>query len=147
MQKGAIALIDALGFRGIWQRHDPAEVLKFLEDLSGAVDAALAGGDPEAGPAFRFSAAFLSDTIAIGLATDGSKPAGALLALAGVVRNVMVLAAISHVPMLYRLLLESRGGGSRSVTPRHGRGEAEGDEASNPVVGADGIGGHEAELS
>jgi hypothetical protein len=31
MQEGAVALIDALGFRGIWNRHTPDEVLNEMK--------------------------------------------------------------------------------------------------------------------
>ena len=40
-----------------------------------------------------------------------------------------------------------RGGGSGGVTARHGRRDAEGEEASNPIVVADGVGDHEAQLA
>ena len=45
------------------------------------------------------------------------------------------------------LFVESRGRGSCGVTAGHGRRDAEGEEAPNPVVVADGIGGHEAQLA
>ena len=33
MYPGAIALIDALGFRGIWDRHEPDDVLIELKTM------------------------------------------------------------------------------------------------------------------
>lgn len=33
MNTGAVALIDAMGFRGIWGRHKPEEVLRALKDM------------------------------------------------------------------------------------------------------------------
>jgi hypothetical protein len=32
MKTGAVALIDALGFRGIWERHNPDEILNALRN-------------------------------------------------------------------------------------------------------------------
>jgi hypothetical protein len=49
--------------------------------------------------------------------------------------------------MEIRLFVESGGGRSGGLTARHGRRDAEGEEAPNAIVGADGIGGHEAQLS
>jgi hypothetical protein len=48
---------------------------------------------------------------------------------------------------VFRLFVESGGGGSRRLTPGHGRRDAEGEEATNAIVGADGIGRHEAEFA
>jgi len=46
-----------------------------------------------------------------------------------------------------RLFLESGGGRSGGLTPRHGGVMPEGEEAPNAIVGTDGIGGHEAQLA
>ncbi len=36
MRKGAFAMFDALGTRGIWQRHEPSKVLAKFEQLERA---------------------------------------------------------------------------------------------------------------
>jgi hypothetical protein len=30
IREGAVAIVDALGFRGIWRDHDPSDVVKVL---------------------------------------------------------------------------------------------------------------------
>src|ERR1700691_4654697 len=45
------------------------------------------------------------------------------------------------------LFLEGGGGGSCGLTPGHGWRDAESEEASNPILAADGIGDHEAQLA
>jgi hypothetical protein len=41
MDIGAVAVLDALGFKGIWQRHDPNAVLQRMEQLGASARAAM----------------------------------------------------------------------------------------------------------
>src|ERR1019366_2519794 len=47
----------------------------------------------------------------------------------------------------WRLFVESGGSGSCGVTSGHGGRDAEGEEAANAIVVADGVGGHEPQLA
>src|ERR1019366_1441407 len=47
----------------------------------------------------------------------------------------------------FRLFVESGGSGSCGVTSGHGGRDAEGEEAANAIVVADGVGGHEPQLA
>lgn len=54
---------------------------------------------------------------------------------------------VVFVPGNIRLFVERRGEQSSGLTARHGRRNAEGEEAPNAIIGADGIGHHEAQLA
>jgi len=105
MKEGAVALIDALGFRGIWRRSPPDQVLNKLSGMKGRVEADLAhiGSQPE----MQFEAAFLSDTIAIALALPDTVPAKDRAALSviyvtDIVARILYYAANGPVPLAYR---------------------------------------------
>ena len=71
MNTGAVALIDALGFRGIWERHNPDDVLAALRTLKDWMEARIqAQFSPQ--PWIQCHVAFLSDTIAVSMALDES---------------------------------------------------------------------------
>lgn len=77
MRRGALAMIDALGFKGIWQRENADEVMRKMKALPTAADVIMAGFqhafsklsartvDP------HFSYTFLSDTIVVAAWVDG----------------------------------------------------------------------------
>src|SRR5271155_4057374 len=76
MRKGAFAMFDALGTRGVWRRHDPAKVLAKFERLEREFNALLQ--KELGGPNFEgirnddniiedISIAFLSDTVIVGV--------------------------------------------------------------------------------
>jgi hypothetical protein len=76
MHVGAISIIDALGFKGIWQRHDVDAVLESMHDLRKHIVAtaesvtkhlAKFGGPGRLNHAPQGTARFLSDTIVIAL--------------------------------------------------------------------------------
>lgn len=70
MQSGALAFIDALGFKGIWQRTDPEELLDKLRQTLRHTQATVDDwNDLPAAKEQRVSqkAAFLSDTVVIGV--------------------------------------------------------------------------------
>jgi len=79
MKQGALAVFDALGFKGIWKENEPEGILEKLDGLARATethldrmvsknreDRLLISNDPNH-HFHRLHATFLSDTIAIGL--------------------------------------------------------------------------------
>lgn len=66
MQSGALAFLDCLGFKGIWNKHAPEAVIAKLET---ARDEALSQTAhlPSWFPAVQLQMAFLSDTIVVGV--------------------------------------------------------------------------------
>ncbi|MGA3123705.1 MAG: hypothetical protein ABSF69_23320 [Polyangiaceae bacterium] len=84
MRRGAIALIDVLGFKGIWRRHPEEAVIRSMQALLDASqdDARLA--TKGAGNVIDFIApVFLSDTVAFGLAAKPVEQANAALEASG----------------------------------------------------------------
>lgn len=83
MRRGAIALIDVLGFKGIWRRHSEEAVIRSLEALQAASqeDARQATAGPATTIDF-IAPVFLSDTVAFALAAKPvEQPNAALEAL------------------------------------------------------------------
>jgi hypothetical protein len=82
MKTGALVMLDALGFKGIWKRHDQAKVIPKLQGLRTKVErfneeirAKVAAFDEpeETGRVFKtlaIHAKFLSDTIVLGVSCD-----------------------------------------------------------------------------
>lgn len=103
-QKGAVALIDALGFQGVWTRHDPALVVQTLRDLKGWVVNYIANQfGPQ--PQFQVDVAFLSDAIAVSLtfsADDDHQDALAVIYLADILTVILAKSLRSQVPFAYR---------------------------------------------
>lgn len=73
LREGAVALIDALGFRGIWGRHDPHEVLTFLKALKDRIEERVTIQFATQ-PWMQCQIAFLSDTIAVSMMLDSATP-------------------------------------------------------------------------
>jgi hypothetical protein len=69
MHEGAFALIDCLGFKGIWKRADEATLLNKLESIVSQVDQQLLTGVPFQllERDWMISASLLSDSVAISL--------------------------------------------------------------------------------
>jgi len=66
MQMGAVALLDALGFKGIWRSADPVAVLEKLQALKKRLEKARVRPDePSDATGFRSWVLFLSDTLVI----------------------------------------------------------------------------------
>jgi hypothetical protein len=111
MQDGALAMLDALGFKGIWQRYDAQRVIEKLESLQAAatdvVDRHRAElreiKDPDGlhGLAnLTIRAQFLSDTIVIGV---GCSNAFVSCIVAGVVASeIMGVGAHGEPALAYR---------------------------------------------
>ena len=119
MRQGAVALFDALGFKGIWSREDPEKVISKLHAFQGAVDEELDDVHSrtnrlgkELGIETKVTVALLSDTVVIGASGtivdhhDRREQADcdslALLALARVTGKVLVRAAQSPPALAYR---------------------------------------------
>lgn len=72
MNNGAIAFLDILGFKGIWQRESPEKVLSIMKDVVNRVEQTYKKPPPEEnwpeaeGPDITI----LSDTIAIGFRSE-----------------------------------------------------------------------------
>lgn len=65
MKTGAVAMIDALGFRGIWGRFPSEVVIANMSSLKMQLERDLK--ELSAQPIMQFDATFLSDTIVMGL--------------------------------------------------------------------------------
>jgi hypothetical protein len=84
MRRGAIALIDVLGFKGIWRRHPEEAVIRSMEALLEASqeDARQAIAGPATTIDF-IAPVFVSDTVAFGLAAKPVAEANAALEVRG----------------------------------------------------------------
>ena len=75
MQVGAVAFLDALGFKGIWRSADPAVVLEKLQALKERLEKARVRPDePSDASGFRSWVLFLSDTLVIASTANYFKP-------------------------------------------------------------------------
>jgi class 3 adenylate cyclase len=106
MQNGAVALIDALGFRGIWSRHDPQDVLTSLKQLKDVMESRIAKQFATQ-PAFQCSVAFLSDTIAISMSFDNPQgktesTAMSVVYLCDIISWILEHSLRSNIPFAYR---------------------------------------------
>jgi hypothetical protein len=104
MNTGAVALIDAMGFRGIWGRHKPEEVLGALNDMKSWFEARIRE-QFQSQPSMQCQVAFLSDTIAISMALAESTENTAALSviyLGDVISWVLDRVLRSAIPLAYR---------------------------------------------
>src|ERR1019366_2102878 len=102
MYPGAIALIDALGFRGIWDRHEPDDVLIELKTMQGWINERIV---VPAEPSLECRVGYLSDTLAVSTLikeTINDKPAWSALHLGAIVSRIMDRTLRSKVPLAYR---------------------------------------------
>jgi hypothetical protein len=84
MRRGAIALIDVLGFKGIWRRHSEQAVIRSLETLLEASQEDARQATAGSPTMIDFIApVFLSDTVAFGLAAKPVAEANAALEATG----------------------------------------------------------------
>lgn len=103
MKEGAVAMIDALGFRGIWDRWPPDQVLTNMHAMKDSLEEGLK--DIATQPDMQFEATFLSDTVVIGLALPPSLPnhdALSLIYVTDIVTRVLTRSARSSTPLAYR---------------------------------------------
>lgn len=104
MNTGAVALIDALGFRGIWGRHKPDEVLTELKTTKDWMESRV-NAQFSSQPWMQCQVAFLSDTVALSMALDEStkdRDALSVLYLCDVISWVLDRMLRSNVTLAYR---------------------------------------------
>jgi hypothetical protein len=119
MRQGAVAVFDALGFKGIWNREDPDKVIAKLNALKYEVNEELAdlhsrtnALGKELGIETEVGVAMLSDTVVIGVGgkivdhhdrrEQGDCDWLAVLALARMTGKVLVRAARTPPALAYR---------------------------------------------
>jgi hypothetical protein len=104
MKTGAVALIDALGFRGIWNRHQPDDVMGEMKSVKNWFETRIKE-QFSSQPDFHCDVAFLSDTIAVSMDFDGAKEhreALSVLYLGDVISWVLDRVLRSKIPFAYR---------------------------------------------
>lgn len=109
MQTGALVMMDALGFKGIWKRVDKPEcVIDALKLLKATVleEAASIGARPSKRGYQPFKVEFLSDTVVIGIPIAGTGAPWNPWAInyAAIVASAVIRAAVTKVgvPFVYR---------------------------------------------
>jgi hypothetical protein len=104
MKTGAVAMIDALGFRGIWGRCPPEVVIANMSSLKLQLERDLK--ELSAQPIMQFDATFLSDTIVVGLSlpeTVGSnRDALSVTFVTDILARILAWSARSTTPLAYR---------------------------------------------
>lgn len=129
MNNGAVALIDALGFRGIWGRHSPDGVLRSLKEMQQWMEQRVQD-QFKTQPAFQCKIAFLSDTIAASMSVDAPSEHQAALNviyLADTISWILERTLRSSIPLAYRGAIAV---GSYEVSPHFLIGQAVDDAAS-----------------
>jgi hypothetical protein len=104
MKTGAVALIDALGFRGIWNRHKPEDVMDGMKSVKNWFETRIKEQFASQ-PDFHCDVAFLSDTIAVSMDFDGGnehREALSVLYLGDVISWVLDQVLRSAIPVAYR---------------------------------------------
>lgn len=123
MNTGAVALIDALGFRGIWGRHKPDDVLTALKATKDWMETRI-DAQFSSQPGMHCHVAFLSDTIAVSMTLDGSaqnREAISVMYLGDVISWALAQTLRSSVPLAYRGAIAV---GSYEVSPHFLIGQA-----------------------
>lgn len=103
MKDGAVAMIDALGFRGIWARQSPEILLDNMSMLQIQVKKDLEAIATQ--PDMQFEATFLSDTIVVALALPETIPdrqALSIIYVSDIVGRILNYSARSTTPLTYR---------------------------------------------
>jgi len=104
MKTGAVALIDALGFRGIWSRHRPDAIMEQMKSVQSWFETRIKEQFATQ-PDFHCDVAFLSDTIAISMTFDGGnehRMALSVVYLGDVISWVLDRVLRSPIPLAYR---------------------------------------------
>ncbi|MGH8280086.1 MAG: hypothetical protein ACRETQ_11075 [Gammaproteobacteria bacterium] len=99
-----MAIIDAMGFRGIWERYDPNHVLNALKNMKGWFEQRIQH-QFSTQPCMKCAVAFLSDTIAVSMSLEGSienREAMSVIYLGDVISWVLDRALRSNFPLAYR---------------------------------------------
>ena len=103
MKEGAVAVIDALGFRGIWRRFSPQIVIENMHGIKKQLENDLLeiGGQGE----MKFDVAFLSDTIILGLSlpeNDYREKSLSIIYVTDILTRILAWSARSSTPLSYR---------------------------------------------
>ena len=107
MRPGAFAYVDALGFKGIWTKGEPGNVLDNLSRLGEFAYAVAKNfdGGKVADLGFAFRVALLSDTICLGAQPNQPSKRNLKLALTVVchaISHILTMGALSEPQLLYR---------------------------------------------
>ena len=98
MHVGAVAMIDALGFKGIYRRHSPKAVIERMQAIRREVTAYPSGAaDPSTARIVN-----VSDMIVMGLHDVEEDPSLTISSVAFLVSNLMRFAALGDPPLAYR---------------------------------------------
>ncbi len=104
MKEGAVAIIDALGFRGIWGRFSPEVVIQNMSRLKTQLESDLK--EISAQPIMQFDATFLSDTIVLGLSlpdtVGANRDALSVIFVTDILTRILAWSARSSTPLAYR---------------------------------------------
>lgn len=103
MKHGAVAIIDALGFRGIWDRWPSGTVLENMHALKEHLVSSVKAIAVQ--PDIQFEVTFLSDTIIIGLSLPSeaaNRAAMSVVYVSDLVTQVLAWTARSSTPLAYR---------------------------------------------
>lgn len=104
MKEGAVAMIDALGFRGIWNRCSPEVVIANMTALKMQLESDLKEISTQ--PIMQFDATFLSDTIVVGLSLPDSvgsnRDSLSVVFVTDILTRILAWSARSSTPLAYR---------------------------------------------
>jgi hypothetical protein len=126
LETGAVALIDALGFRGIWDRHPPEEVLSELKQMQSWMEERVRF-QFSSQPHMQCKVAFLSDTAAVSMAlptTTESREALSVIYLCDVLSWILNRSLRSRVPLAYRGAVAIGGPAIDEAAAAHERAQA-----------------------
>lgn len=103
MKEGAVAVIDALGFRGVWRRYPAKIVIENMQRIKIKLEKDLTeiGGQGE----MQFDVAFLSDTIILGLSfleNDYRDKSLSIIYVTDILTRILAWSARSSTPLSYR---------------------------------------------
>ena len=128
MREGAVAVIDALGFRGVWRRYAPETVIENMQKIKIQLEKDLKNIGSQS--KMKFDATFLSDTIIIGLSLPEDEDKGKALSIiyvTDILTRILAWSARSSTPLSYRGVVSY---GKYIIEPSFIVGEAI-DEAAN----------------
>lgn len=104
LKDGAIALIDVLGFRGIWTRHEPSRLMSQMERMRHELELRVQKQFVNQ-PGYDCKISFLSDTVAISFSLEShgqTHPCMPALYLCDIVSWVLDWALRAEIPLAYR---------------------------------------------
>ena len=101
----AVAVVDALGFKGIWKRYEPDKLLSLLESLRQTTDEWITFGNEQLHKEVRVTTALFSDTLVLTATRPDSSTAtdsDLLRILAKSVLKLTTFALTTEIPIAYR---------------------------------------------